>query len=92
MRPEVSASAEGQEWVDGPDMDRGCINVCGSCYHCKPCTYLWSGLPPEAMFMSEGLAELCHKQGRACPCGLNTGDLSLPLTGFHLLVFWPEEA
>lgn len=88
MRPEVSASLR----AIFPDMDRGCINVSGSCYHCQPCTYLWSGLPHEAMFLSEGLAELCYKQGRACPCGLDTGDLALLLTGFYLVMWWPEEA
>lgn len=81
MRPEVSEAAESHRWVGGPDVDRGCIDMCSSCDHCRPCTYLWSGLPTKAMFTSEGLDELCREQGRTSPCGLDTGDMAVLLTG-----------
>lgn len=30
----------------------GHVDVHGPCCHLKPCWYLWTGLPPEAMLMS----------------------------------------
>lgn len=43
-------------WVWSSTAANICVDICGSCYHQRPCKYLGDGSSPEAVLMSEGQA------------------------------------
>lgn len=53
LRPLVmswpGAATKGFGWVFGPTAAGVCVNVCGLRCPQRPCRYMWSELPPEAM-------------------------------------------
>lgn len=81
FRPVTCADDEGQEWISGPNMARSHVDICSPRYHQSLRGCLWSGLPPEAMCMSEHCAELAppqpgqHKRAGSSDVGL--GKLAL---------------
>lgn len=46
------ATSKGHVGVSSPAAARGCVGVCGSYYHRRPCGLSVSVLPPEAMPVS----------------------------------------
>lgn len=52
------AAIEGRVWVCDPAVAGICVDVHGLCYHSKPVRHFWCGLPPGAMLMSEGFADV----------------------------------
>lgn len=78
------AAMEGHVWVCGPAAAGFCVDVCGPCYHQRPCRCPCSGLMPGAILMLEGSTELVSSLN-SCELGERPA-LALP---WSLWECWP---